>query len=104
VRALADLGSTTEVVGEVIRRRKYGSDEKTRYYVALDDGTRDDVRAWRVGSAVYESVQQHEIVVASVTPRLRFVRSIGLAPSRLPAAPATAERVSPLGATDPPNG
>jgi hypothetical protein len=93
VRALADLTATTEVVGEVIRRRKFGSDEKTRYYIALDDGTRDDVRAWRVGSAVYVSVEQHDVVVASVTPRLRFVRSIGPAPSRLPASSASAEPV-----------
>jgi hypothetical protein len=84
VRALADLSSVTDVTGEILRLRRFGSDEKARYYVAVDDGTAETVRAWRVSAAVYGPLEQHRVVVASVTPRLRFVRAI------VPARPAPA--------------
>jgi hypothetical protein len=96
VRALADLTATTEVTGEILRLRRFGSDEKTRYYVAVDDGTADTVRAWRVRGALYAPLQQHEVVVASVTTRLRYVRAIEPAPARASAFSAVPASADPL--------
>ena len=76
LRAAADLWSTKQVTGQVLRKRSYGSDDKKRFYVAVDDGTSSTIRAWRVNSNVYSTLLQGDVVTASITPYLRYVRSI----------------------------
>jgi len=91
--ALVDLGSTREVTGQVLRRRAYGSDDDKRYYVAVDDGASATIRAWRVKFELYSSVRQYEIVTATLTRNLRYVRAISETESELTAAKvATAPR------------
>jgi hypothetical protein len=76
IKALADLGSPREVTGQIVRLRTFGSDDSTRFYVAVDDGATRTIRAWRVGSQLYARLTQYEEVTAAVTPHLRHVRSI----------------------------
>jgi hypothetical protein len=77
LRALADLWSTKEVTGQILRLRTYGSDDKKRWYVAVDDGSRaSTIRAWRVKPELYSGLTQGEVVTATITPNLRYVRSI----------------------------
>jgi hypothetical protein len=76
VRAVPDLWSTTEVTGEVLRLRVHGSDKQPRHYVAVDDGRSQTIRAWRVKPERYATLAQYEVVAASVTRRLGYVRSI----------------------------
>ena len=95
LRALADLGSTTEVTGQVLRLRAHGDDDDKRYYAAIDDGTSLTIRAWRVKYELYTSLWQYEIVTGTLTRNLRYVRSIHPAetesaeapPARVAAAP-----------------
>jgi hypothetical protein len=89
LRAAADLGSTTQVTGEILRLRRFGSDDSPRYYVAVDDGSSEKLRAWRVRSEIFEGLEQHELVIAALTPRLRYVRSIDPVPvDEVPRQPA----------------
>ena len=74
-RGVADIGSTVEVTGPILRLRKRGSDDRPRYYVAVDEGL-STVRAWVVRPEIYAKVKQDDKVIASVTPRLRHVRSV----------------------------
>src|SRR5918911_1908858 len=60
--ARADLGSTREVTGQILRLRAYGDDDDKRFYVAVDDGTSATIRAWRVKSDLYSPLRQYEIV------------------------------------------
>ena len=76
VQALIDLRPARVVIGQVVRLRTFGSDEDTRHYVAVDDGTATKIRAWRVDAALYEPLEQYEDVTAIVTWRLRHVHSI----------------------------
>ena len=95
LRALADLGSTREVTGQVLRLRAYGDDDDKRHYVAVDDGASTTIRAWRVKPELYSSLRQYEIVTGTITRNLRYVRSIRPAaaesaeapPARVAAAP-----------------
>jgi predicted membrane protein DUF2207 len=74
-RGVADVGSTSEVTGPILRLRNRGSDDKPRHYVAVDEGT-TTVRAWVVRPELYAKLTQDELVTASLTPRLRYVRSV----------------------------
>jgi hypothetical protein len=76
VEALIDLRSTSEVTGQIVRLRTFGSDEDARTYVAVDDGTAAKIRAWRVERALYGPLTQYEEVAAVVTSTLRHVQSI----------------------------
>jgi Predicted membrane protein (DUF2207) len=76
LRAAADLWSTRQVTGQILRLRTYGSDDKKRFYAAVDDGSSPKIRAWRVKPELYSTLQQGEVVTATITPYLRYVRSI----------------------------
>jgi hypothetical protein len=89
LRALADLGSTREVTGQVLRLRTYGDDDDKRHYAAIDDGASPTIRAWRVKPEVYSSLRQYQIVTATLTRNLRYVRSIR------PAAAESESEVAP---------
>lgn len=81
-RALPDLVSTRTVAGTVLRCRtrpqmlSSRNEPKYWYYVAIDDGTRDRIAAYRVPEARYHSVHQGQQVTAEVSPRLGYVRAI----------------------------
>lgn len=76
VMAWADTRGTAELTGVILRLRAFGDDEDRRYYVALDDGTSDAVRAFRVRSGQYAGLEQGWLVTARVTANLGCVRSI----------------------------
>jgi hypothetical protein len=81
-RAVPDLWRHEVVVGEILRDRKYARRVSNRdeqeywYYVAVDDGSRDRIAAWRLRESLWEQVRQGETVRADVTPALGYVRSI----------------------------
>jgi Predicted membrane protein (DUF2207) C-terminal domain len=77
LRAAADLFSDKEVTGEIVRLRANQTEGKeTEHYVAVDDGTSPEVRAWLVRPQLYARLEQGQIVTARVTPRLRYVHSV----------------------------
>ena len=77
LRAAADLLSDNEVTGEIVRLRTSQTEgEETKHYVAVDDGTSAEVRAWLVRPDLFAGLDQGEIVTAHVTPRLGYVHSI----------------------------
>jgi Predicted membrane protein (DUF2207) len=79
VTAVPDLLTTRRVTGTVIRcrvRPRYLTDPnqpKLSYYVAIDDGSRDRIKAYRVPASRYDSVHQGQSVVADVSLRLGYV-------------------------------
>jgi hypothetical protein len=76
VMASADLRSTIDVTGPILRLRAFGDDEAQRYYVAVDDGTSSKIHAWSVSPAQYAGLVQGEKVSVSVTKHFGCVRSI----------------------------
>jgi hypothetical protein len=80
-RAALDLFARRTVRGEIVRLRVKGAKDNRRYYVAVDDGTSGDVRAWSVRPHIYAGLEQGQLVTAIVTPRLGYVRSIAPAAS-----------------------
>ena len=74
VMAGADWRTAIEVTGPILRLRTFGDDEKRRHYIAVDDGTSDAIRAWRVSAARYEGLQQGEVITARLTRNLSCVR------------------------------
>ena len=94
VGGVADLTRPRRVVeGRVLRVRERGDDNKRYWHVAVDDGTTDRVRAWRMG--VPPAVSQGDTVRASVSRWLAHVRDL-VEVSRVvtaPAAPAPADTV-----------
>jgi hypothetical protein len=72
------LRGRAEVTGRVLRLRERGSDEKTYWYVAVDDGTNPTVRAWRVKTL--PQITQGATVQALVTPALSHVRELRVVP------------------------
>jgi hypothetical protein len=80
--AIPDLFTTRTVTGTVLRCRMRSRALSNRdhpkywYYVAVDDGTRDRIAAYRVSEERYRSVRQSKSVVADVTPRLGYVRTM----------------------------
>jgi hypothetical protein len=80
-RSLPDLFTTRTVTGTVLRCRKRTRSSSSRdtpkyhYYVAVDDGSRDRIAAYRVSAELYGRVRQGQSVTATVTPRLGYVRA-----------------------------
>ena len=91
LRALADLGSTRDVTGQVLRLRTFDDDDDKRHYAAVDEGTSPTIRAWRIKPELYSSLQQYEIVTGTLTRQLRYVRSIRPAASQSQSDVAPAE-------------
>jgi len=81
-RAVPDLWSHRTVTGEVVRDRRRqqvfaaGNQPKYWYYLAVDDGSSEHVRAWRVRAPLWSRCRQGETVTAEVTPGLAYVRSV----------------------------
>jgi hypothetical protein len=76
VMAYADLRSTREVTGPILRLRVFGSEKKQRHYVAVDDGVSPTIRAWRVEPRHYAGLEQGETITAALTKNLGCVRWI----------------------------
>jgi hypothetical protein len=76
VMACADLRSTVEVTGPVLRLRIFGDEKRQRYYVAVDDGESRSIRAWKVNPRHYLGLTQGETVTVAATPSLGCVRWI----------------------------
>jgi len=88
-RAVPDLWQRRQITGEVVRARRrrqvFGSDSdnpKYWYYLALDDGARNRISAFRVRPVVYGACDQGETVTAVVTPGLGYVRELRTAAAR----------------------
>ena len=71
-----DWRTALEVTGPILRLRTFGDDDKSRYYVAVDDGTSDAIRAWKVSRARYEGLEQGDLITARLTRNLCCVRWI----------------------------
>jgi hypothetical protein len=77
LRAGTDLLKSREVTGEIVRLRITRSEgEAAGHWVAVDDGTSKEVRAWSVRPQIYAGLEQGQVVTARVTPRLGYVHSI----------------------------
>ncbi len=82
LHAVPDLFSTRTITGTVLRcrtrQRMFASrnEPKYWYYVAIDDGTRDRIAAFRVSEDRYQSVRQGQQVTADISPRLGYVRTL----------------------------
>jgi len=76
VMAAADWQTAFEVSGPILRLRAFGDDDSRRYYVAVDDGESDAIRAWRVKRARYEGLEQGDVITARITRNLGCVRWI----------------------------
>jgi hypothetical protein len=79
------------IEGRVLRLRERGSDNKRFWHIAVDDGTTDRVRAWRV--RVPGAAHQGATVRARVSPWLQHVAGLELVRAddhATTAAPATA--------------
>ena len=74
VMAYADLRSTVEVTGPILRLRVFGSEKKPRHYVAVDDGVSPTIRAWQVEPRHYAGLAQGETITAALTKNLGCVR------------------------------
>ena len=76
--AVPDLFVVREMDGVVLRIRRH---EKASY-LALDDGTRPEIRAWRVEPAVLDGagLDQGSLARATVRPRLGHVLRLGRIP------------------------
>jgi hypothetical protein len=72
VAGLGDLArGRRSVEGRVLRLRTRGDDQHRFWHLAVDDGTTDDVRAWRLSSS--PPTHQGATVRARVSPWLRHV-------------------------------
>lgn len=82
VRAVPDLRQSIRVSGVIVRDRQRrqvfssGDDPDYWYYLAIDDGSDTEIRALRVRESLWQERSQGEVVTATVSPRLGFVRSI----------------------------
>ncbi len=104
VRAVPDLWTRRQMTGEVVRVRRRtqvfasGNKQKFWYYLAVDDGSGERVRAWRVRPELWHGRYQGELVTAEITPGLAHVRTIVDAPlaPAAPVAPAAAPAPAPV--------
>ena len=72
--AASDWRTAAEVTGPILRLRTFGDDDDLRYYIAVDDGTSNAIRALRVKPARYEGLEQGQMITARLTRNLRCVR------------------------------
>jgi len=86
---LISLAGTAHVTGDAVRLRKFGS-EGSICYLAVDDGTRDRIRAWKVRPAIYDGLTEYSTVTVSITPLLSYVRHVHSAGASVASAAAPA--------------
>jgi hypothetical protein len=76
IMAASDWRTAVEVTGPILRLRAFGDDDKSRYYVAVDDGESATIRAWKVGRRHYQGLEQGDVVTVRSTANLGCVRWI----------------------------
>ena len=74
--AASDWRTAVEVTGPILRLRTFGDEDKSRFYVAVDDGVSEVIPAWRVTWARYEGLEQGDVITARLTRNLCCVRWI----------------------------
>ncbi len=87
VRAVPDFWRNGTATGELVRARRRrqifqssnSNNPRYWYYLALDDGTRRRIRAWRVRRDLYDAHSQGDTVTALYTSNLGYVPEIELA-------------------------
>lgn len=88
VMALTDLVSRPEVRGQVVRkrcfaRRSSGDTPKYRYWIAIDEGTSREVRAFGIDEERWHPLQEGDVVTARVGRRLGRIYDVEvITPSR----------------------
>ena len=98
VAGVGDLLRRRRVVeGRVLRLRERGDDKHRFWHLAVDDGTRDRIRAWRVAHA---PVHQGATVTARVSPWLCHVADLSMVREDR-SADAVAVAVSPTASVAP---
>ncbi len=95
LRGAFDLFAKRQVAGEILRARRYGSEDKPQYYLAVDDGSTDRIRAWRVRRELYVRVPEGAWVTATVTRALRYVRDLQPTTAPAPAATTAGRSIGP---------
>lgn len=96
VAAVSDLVRRPRAVeGRVVRHRERGSDKRRAWYIAVDDGTSDRIRAFRHTHLL--PGHQGARVRLTATPLFRYVRQIEVldAPAPVPPPPAPQARAAP---------
>jgi len=94
--AASDLFRRVTVDGVVLRQRSFQrGEDKTDYYLAVDAGSTDRIKAWLVQRRIYDQVQEGDRVRATVTPRLGYVSAVETLSRRAAAAAAAGEEPSP---------
>ena len=76
VTGASDWATTVEVTGPIIRLRTFDEDDKSRHYVAVDDGVSTSIRAFRLSRQQYAGLRQGQVVTMRATARLGRVRWI----------------------------
>ena len=95
VMALTDLVSRPEVRGQVVRKRRYarnsGDDNpKYRHWIAIDEGTSREVRAFGIEEERWHRLQEGDVVTARVGKRLGHIYDVEVTtPSRHRGAAST---------------
>lgn len=84
---VVSLFGASTITGDAIRLRQFGGEDMT-CHLAVDDGTSDHVRAWRVRPAVYDKLTEYETVTVTVTPLLGYVKDVRRATVARATAPA----------------
>jgi hypothetical protein len=97
--AFIDLGAKRQLQGRVVRCRTYsrGNNNGLDYFVAVDDGSRDHIKAWLVSSAVYHTAREGAVVSVTVSRRQGYVydmTTVQAAPE-----PEVPEQTSPAATT-----
>jgi hypothetical protein len=92
VRGLVDAGRERVVIGTVVRRRTWprqrGTEEVQVHWIAVDDGTSDELRAYIVRAPLAAPILQDDEVALTATPFLGFVQSVRVTKSAPPLPPA----------------
>ncbi|RIK06695.1 MAG: hypothetical protein DCC49_11215 [Acidobacteria bacterium] len=82
VRAIADMTTSRTVEGYLVRKRRrrgtFDSSHTPKYrcYLAVDDGSTPEIKAWRVSDEIFDQVEQGAHVTAEATRFLGYVKSI----------------------------
>ncbi len=76
VVAVIALIRTRDVIGEAIRVRHFGTEEDSRYYLAVYTGVGRRVRAWLVRPLLYSALNEYDVVTVSVSPLIGYVRAV----------------------------
>jgi Predicted membrane protein (DUF2207) len=85
VRGVADLFLVRQRSGVVVRARERGDDRSRRWYLGIDDGSTDRIRAFRVGPGLYQQAPEGSHVTLTVTRILGFVSAVAPAGAPSPA-------------------